>query len=382
MANISHGEKRSLEEFLQMGSGYVLDFTNRAFQAFVFDSAGLNIDSEVVGGVGSKASRLRHFWASQPDHVVGKLLMDLVEYRQNSSPLREKCREIADRLLESAPLPPVRRYYTARKQPGKLTLEGLYRKLQHLYLFFRDSDYFKEVGITTNYLPDAIKHKAAMSLSFEMFPVTKWPAHDITEDHIFEALEFLYDHVSRPGDLVDMESETGYHYADYDKYDKKAGAAEFRRDANAFLADYKSRFELTKEGTILALGTDGLQHILDAEIVPYDELNVDSKVRNAIVKWRNRHLSLEEKKAAIRDLADVFEWLKRSKQLAKILDRKDDSAIFEIANNFALRHHDPKQKANYDQAIWYSWMFHFYLATYHAAIRLLIKHEKETAKPR
>jgi hypothetical protein len=333
-----------------------------------------------VGGSGSKASRLRHFWASQPDHVVGKLLMDLVEYRENSSPLRETCREIAERLLESAPLPPVRRYYAARKQPGKLNLEGLYRKLQHLYLFFRDRDYFKEAGITKSDLPDAIKHKAALSLSFEMFPVTKWPAHDIIEDHIFEALEFLHDHVPRPGELLDMTTETGFHYTDYDEYDKKAGAAEFRRDANAFLADYKSGFELTKEGTILALGTEGLQHILDAEIVPYDELNVDSKVRNAIVKWRNRHLSLEEKKAAIRDLADVFEWLKKSKQLGKILDRKDDSALFEIANNFALRHYDPNQKANYDQAIWYSWMFHFYLATYHAAIRLLIKYERQQAR--
>jgi hypothetical protein len=133
---------------------------------------------------------------------------------------------------------------------------------------------------------------------------------------------------------------------------------------------------LTREGIILALGADGLQHILGAKIVPYDEVNVDSKVRNAIIKWRNRQLSLEEKKAAIRDLADVFEWLKKTKDLAKILDRKDESAIFELANNFALRHHNPDQKRNYDQAIWCSWMFHFYLATYHAAIRLLIKYER------
>jgi hypothetical protein len=72
--------------------------------------------------------------------------------------------------------------------------------------------------------------------------------------------------------------------------------------------------------------------------------------------------------------------LKKTKELSKILDRKDESALFELANNFAIRHHNPDQKTNYDRAIWYSWMFHFYLATYHAAIRLLIKHEQQRAK--
>ena len=378
---MTHVEKRSLEEFLQMGNGYVLDFSNRTFQEFVLDSTGLDIDDQSVGGLGSKATRLRHLWNSQPNHVVGKLLKDLTEYLQHESPLRDKCQKVADRLLESAPPPASRRYYAARNQPGRLTLEDLYRKLQHLYLFFRDRDYFKEVGVTKTHLPETIKHKASLSLSFDMFPVTKWPTHDVTEDHIFEALEFLHDHASRPGVMVDMTSETGYNYCDYDGYDVGLGRAEFRKEANVFLGDYKSGFELTKDGIILALGADGLQHILSAEIVPYDEVNVDSKVRGAIVKWRNRRLSLDEKKAAIRELADVFEWLKKSKKLENILDRKDDSAIFELANNFAVRHHNPNQKTNYDRAIWYSWMFHFYLATYHAVIRLLIKHEKGSTKP-
>jgi hypothetical protein len=91
-------------------------------------------------------------------------------------------------------------------------------------------------------------------------------------------------------------------------------------------------------------------------------------------------LSLSERKEAIRELADVFEWLKKTRDLGSVLDGKDESAIFDIANNFAIRHHNPKQKANYDRAIWYSWIFHFYLATYHAAIRLLVKKEKDSKR--
>lgn len=104
MADLSYNEKRKLEQFLQMGSGYVLDFSNRTFREFVHDSTGLDIDDPEVGGFGSKASRLRHFWDRRPDHIIGKLLKDFVAYREDDSPLREKCREIAERLLQSAPI--------------------------------------------------------------------------------------------------------------------------------------------------------------------------------------------------------------------------------------------------------------------------------------
>ncbi len=273
-----------------------------------------------------------------------------------------------------------RRYYTSRTKPKSLTIDELYGKLQNLYLFFRDKDYFKsKAGITKENLPDVILHEAALELTFQPFPITKWSSESITEDHIFDSIEFLYDRASKPGEMVGMTSETGWNYYDYGNYDDKKGKEEFREKANAILANYKAGFELTQAGIILAIGTNGLQYILDAEIIPYDEVNVDSKVRNAITKWRNRHLSLSEKREAIRELADVFEWLKKTKNLENVLDNKDTSALFDIANNFSIRHHNPNQKTNYDQTIWYSWIFHFYLATYHAAIRLLMKKEKESA---
>ena len=276
----------------------------------------------------------------------------------------------------------VRRYYSSRNNPRNLTLEELYWKFQNLYLLFRDRDYFKEkAGMTKTDLPDAIKQEAAVALTFQPFPMTKWAQEQVTEDHIFDALEFLYDHVSKPGEWVELTSETGWNHWGYDGYNEETGREELRDKANDFLCDYKNGYQMTKDGTILARGEHGLQHILDAEIVPYDGANVDSKVSNAIRKWRNRHLSLGEKKEAIRELADVFEWLKKTKGLDKGLDGKDESCLFDIANSFAIRHHNPKQKTNYDRNIWYSWMFHFYLATYHAAIRLLIKAEKNRERP-
>lgn len=274
-----------------------------------------------------------------------------------------------------------RKYYSSRNKPKSISLEDLFLKLKNLFSLFENQDYFKEkAGITRQNIPDNIKYEAAIALNFQPFPIDRWYIEDLTEDNIFDVIEFLYDYVSMPGDLVGMTTDTGWDYMDYDSYDGEAGRIEFRGKANLFLCNYGPGYELTEDGFILALGQDGLQHILEAEIIPYDEIHVDNKVRDAIIKWRNRHLSLSEKKEAIRELSDVFEWLKQSKELAAVLDGKDVSTIFDIANNFGLRHHNPSQKTNYDKTIWYSWMFHFYLATYHAVVRMLIKKEKEESQ--
>lgn len=92
-------EKKTLEKFLKMEHGYVLDFSNRTFQEFIMECTGLDIDDENIGGTGSKANRLRHFWTHQPDHVVGKQLKGFVDYVEIESPLKDKSAVIAARLL-------------------------------------------------------------------------------------------------------------------------------------------------------------------------------------------------------------------------------------------------------------------------------------------
>jgi|SRR6185312_2011076 len=120
MATLNYTERRKLEEFLAMGSGYVLDFSNRTFREFIHDSVGMDIDDSRIGGSGSKAWRLRHFWSEQPDYVVGKLLKDMIESVtvdcgdesfgtirygvRRSSVQKTQCMKIAERLLQSAPV--------------------------------------------------------------------------------------------------------------------------------------------------------------------------------------------------------------------------------------------------------------------------------------
>jgi hypothetical protein len=103
MSNLTYVEKSKFEKLLGMESGYVLDFSNRTFAAFVRDSTGRDIyDSHYDYGSGSKANRLRAFWQKEENDVVGKLMSDLLDYSDATGPPEEVCRLIVARLLQKS----------------------------------------------------------------------------------------------------------------------------------------------------------------------------------------------------------------------------------------------------------------------------------------
>jgi hypothetical protein len=130
MSDLTNVEKRRFERLLEMGGGYVLNFSNRTFEEFVTDITGRAIyDHRYDYGSGSKANRLRGFWQVEQNHVVGTLLGALIDHQkeiedenqvsgnfyakkkpeelQLSAALREDCRRIVVRLLQSQPVPDI-----------------------------------------------------------------------------------------------------------------------------------------------------------------------------------------------------------------------------------------------------------------------------------
>jgi len=139
----------------------------------------------------------------------------------------------------------LRQYYSSRKGRQPITLQQAHWRLLNLYLLFRDKDYFKEnFGVTEHYTPKRLAREAVVRLGFTAFPINEWVAEAITEDHIFDVIEFLHDHASKPGRVVEFSSETDSTYHDYESYDEKAGKAEFRDSANLILVDMGEGFEL------------------------------------------------------------------------------------------------------------------------------------------
>jgi hypothetical protein len=108
MANLKSSEKVKLEDYFEMKSGYVCDFSNRTFEEFVLEHTGVGIYSDQYSG--SKANRLRAFWDKEPNCLVGKLLGEMIEYwkLQKATPLYgyqvfnptlyEECKKIVARL--------------------------------------------------------------------------------------------------------------------------------------------------------------------------------------------------------------------------------------------------------------------------------------------
>lgn len=204
-----------------------------------------------------------------------------------------------------------------------------------------------------------------------------WPLpSDVTtwdQSHLMTAIEFLHDVISKPikGDYHSW-SNCGWHYTEFDP---EAGRQEFREEINPLLADLEEGFELGPTGEIVRLAPPGLAPLLDAPVPPSTDVRVGELLADAIQKFRNRASSVRDRRDAVRDLSGALELLRP--KLKGVLDEPDEDALFNIANNFAIRHENERQRRQYDPAIWLSWMFYFYLATIHAAIRLIERSESK-----
>lgn len=114
MSDLNAIEKRKIERALGMGSGYVLNFSNKTFAEFFLDSFGIDIyHAKYDYGSGSKANRMRAFWERESNYLVGRVL-DLLftewgEFKGYGAPDEppEECLRIVRRLKESAPVPDI-----------------------------------------------------------------------------------------------------------------------------------------------------------------------------------------------------------------------------------------------------------------------------------
>jgi hypothetical protein len=77
----------------------------------------------------------------------------------------------------------------------------------------------------------------------------------------------------------------------------------------------------------------------------------------------------DDRRDALVHLAAALEHL-RDRLADVLLDKKDDDALFTIANNFAIRHENVRQRREYATA-WLVWIFHVYWATVRVGLELL-----------
>ncbi|HQT58677.1 hypothetical protein [Daejeonella sp.] len=257
-----------------------------------------------------------------------------------------------------------------------LTFEVLKKLILIAYRKLDQDGYFQKyfgIDCVDGYLPgelgEDIESVLYINLRKEnLFPIGK-KLSDYTEDDLFDVLEFLHDHCSKgtEGEYHNWNN-CGVHYV---KFDDQEGQKDFRKEINPILSEYQGGYEISEHGEILVLADMGLATLLEADLPVKDPANINDKVEAAIIKFRSHRSTITNRREAIRDLADVLEFL-RPQIKGKIVNQ-DENDLFNIANNFGIRHHNQNQKTGYDKPIWYSWIFYFYLATIHAVLRLIDK---------
>lgn len=276
-------------------------------------------------------------------------------------------------------------YYSIRtgKNPlaSKIDLPTALKLFKSIYSGLEEEGYFQEdIGyecVDAGFVSGTLGHDMEGVLLLELRKTNLTPVlqkiDQYSEEDFFDMVEFLYDHCSKP---------TKRHWHDWDAcgwhcsaFDKPAGQAEYREKVNKLLAIYDKGYELSSDGEVLELADTGLEGLLEAAIPVLDPENVEQRVDAAKRKFRRYKSSADDRRDAIRDLADVLEYLRP--KVKNVLLSRDESDLFNLANNFGIRHHNESQKTNYDRTIWQSWMFYFYLATIHAVTRLIDKRRGE-----
>lgn len=249
----------------------------------------------------------------------------------------------------------------------KLDLFKLREYFFHIYRYFNNKMYFEiarngfevrnQYGqVTKNYPPLYIPSEEVFFMmhlrSDDVFPILE-NYESYSEEVLFTVIEILY-------------SKVAIYNEDTSAIETSEVKKEFEEQINNLLKLYESGYYLEPNiGTIIHLPNTAQKNLFEEKLEEYLEDTVTSQLQTAFKMYYKFDANLEEKKKAINILADVLEPLRGD--LKNILDdecnvnkRQHDALIFNIVNNFNIRHNDENQKKDYEHNIWYDWMMHYY----------------------
>ncbi|MDO9409695.1 hypothetical protein [Patulibacter sp.] len=187
------------------------------------------------------------------------------------------------------------------------------------------------------------------------------------EDTLMDVVEALHDVVAKPtrGAVHDFGG-CGYHAS---SFLTKPGRREFIDKVNVALAHHSPPFEMNEDGEVV-VSTPGEFRNLMAASVPEsaDAESVSLKVEHAKRVFTTRGSSIADRRDAVTNLAAVLEAMRD--EVRALMLREDESALFLLANGFAIRHNKRDQRRDYDSGAWLQWAFYVYLSTIHTVLYL------------
>lgn len=268
-----------------------------------------------------------------------------------------------------------RRYFSQRKNgaPAISTQDFAYR-LHNILVDFARNGYFERLGMRVGYedvISNELRRKLAIAFGHEsrnMLP-TESNLTNMGRDSIFDLIEFLSEYVSASS-LVRLQASLNPDTQIPD------GLEEWRKSVNEYLEQLNPPYRLTANGEIEILPPSaGLRHLVDAHASPSQD--AQEKIGHACRLFLKRDATVHDRRSALKDLADVLEMLRND--LDASIGKKEAGKLFDIANNYGIRHNNRKQKEldeNYAQ-----WFFYSALSTIDLVARLGSKQQQDAVKP-
>lgn len=184
------------------------------------------------------------------------------------------------------------------------------------------------------------------------------------EIFLFTFIEYVHDHVAVPvaGGRHHSYSNCGWHYDQSSRFDVAAGRLDWRTRVNKFLRYYEGGYELSEAGEIQHIAPDGMRSLLQAPVPLKTGQGDRERVAAAVRTFQLARSTRQDRKHALRDLIDVLEFHRKHFKTNQL--SKDENDLFQVANRFALRHHDHAQQDDYDDTF-LGWLFYTYLAMTH-----------------
>lgn len=187
-----------------------------------------------------------------------------------------------------------------------------------------------------------------------------WPLDESTlsipDDVLYAVIEYLHDQAQRPRTReVHSYGDCGWHYADHNK---ESGGVVYRWRVNELLDRYNVGLRLGNKGSekgrlirYAGLWLDELADELSEAPADPDE----TLIADAIHLYRARASSMVQRRAALTQLANYVEKHRQTFKAGEFT-RGDESDLFNIFNNFAIRHGKGVQKGDYGDEF-LDWVF-------------------------
>jgi hypothetical protein len=205
--------------------------------------------------------------------------------------------------------------------------------------------------------------------------VVDWPLGltrpDWTLDDFCDLVEVFHDLVARPTtrDYQDY-GNCGWHYGDFAA---RPARRLYRWRVNHMLGASTLGLRLAEIGEdlgrLVRVEPAGLEDLPEHAVEAAAPETVD-RVQYAIALFRARAAAVEERRSAVITLAGILE--ERRGLLKAELLREDEAALFQIANQFAVRHQGGRQRGDYDP-VFLDWLFWWYLDTVQLTDQLLAR---------